>query len=460
MKIVVLGDHFLAVSMAHLLFRQGHDVSLVLGSAFFHSFFYREKNLPFQCIEGSLTSMASLEKVGVDDAELVLLLSRSDEKNIIASMLVEKVFHVPLQIMALQSFELDCLTDLLGGSYARGAMIIYPDHLVLGYCIDIIRYPQVSELFDIFDCSFRLVVAEVAEQSVLCGHEFSSASSYWYSQGIYFLALSRSGRVFLRGEAARILPCDQILFLSMPQALGDFLKHSFPNHSPIKRIMLNSGYDIGFRLAKSLQDTHSVCLCETDKSRYGLLLQDLSNSLILNADASDPFVLREEGIEGVDLFLAISPDDKVNIMSSLMAKKMGARKTLLLTRHEDYQNFWDTKGVDFELSQSSIVFSKITGFLRLGDVRGVYNLKFANVEVLEVVVHGDSKHSRVVGRKLQDLKFPEGVMICGVVRDSVSLFFEPTFILEDNDKVVLLCCRGSSNDYPESLFQVDAGFFE
>ncbi|CUT17161.1 MULTISPECIES: NAD-binding protein [Candidatus Ichthyocystis] len=461
MKIVVLGDNLLAVSMAHLLFRKGHDVSLVLDRVFFHSFFYREKNLPFQCIEGSLTSLSALEQAGIDDAEMILLLSQYDERNIVASMVAEKIFHVPLQIMALQSFEFDCLPDFFNRSYSRGAMVIHPDHLVLGYCLDIIRNPQVEELFNVFDGAFRLVVVEVSEQSTLCGQLFSSALHDWFRRGVYFLALSRSGRIFLNTEETRVLPYDHILVLSMPKALGDFLKQVSPYHVPIKRIMLNSGYDVGFKIAKSLQDSHDVCLFEMDRSRYGLLLNDLGNILVLSADVSDPFVLREEGVEKVDLFLAVGPDDKVNMMSSFMAKKMGAKKTLLLTQHSDYQDFLDTKSVDFDLSHSSIVSSKIMGFLRLGDVRGVYALKFAGAEVLEIVIHGDSKHSRVVGRKLQDLRLPQGVVICGVIRGSVSLFFEQSFVLEDKDRVVLLIYHGSTScDYPESLFQVDAGFFE
>lgn len=460
MKVIVLGDCLLAVSIARFLFRQQYDVTLVIDPQFC-SFSVHDLNLPFPSIEAPLVSLSSLEQAGADDAELIIALSQFDEKNIVLATIAERIFHVPARIVSLRSFEFDALSDLFGTASGRSSAIIHPEHMVAQFCLDIIRYPQLVELFSLFDGRFRLAVVTVPDTSSFCGHLFSQIFRNWFSQGIFFLALSRSGRLLSFKDETRILPKDKILFLALPHTLDDFLKDIFPHSAALSHVLINSAQGVGFRLAKSLQNVCSVRLFETNRRIYKNLFHELNNVLVLDADVCDPLVLIEEGIEGVDLFLAVSPDDKLNMMSAFMAKRMGAKRTALLTQYDGYTEYLSGgEACDLELSYSAIVLSKIMGFLRFGDVRGVYRLNFARAEVLEIVLHGNPKHSRAVGRKMKDIKLPSGVIICGVVRGSVTFFFDSSLVLEEGDGLILLDYRGDVRDHPEQIFQVDAGYFE
>jgi trk system potassium uptake protein TrkA len=240
---------------------------------------------------------------------------------------------------------------------------------------------------------------------------------------------------------------------------------------PVKRVMLGGGGNIGRRLAKAIESRCEVKIIEYSKAGAERLAAELGSTLVLQGDVTDEELLESENVGEMDVYCALTNDDENNIMSALLAKRMGARKVIALINRSSYVNLLQEGRIDIAISPAQATIGTLLARVRRGDVAAVHSLRRGAAEALELVAHGDAKSSQVVGRRIEELDLPKGATIGAIVRrqktptgentaddDQVIIAHHDT-VIEADDHVVVFVVNKRMVPKVEKLFQVAAGFF-
>jgi trk system potassium uptake protein TrkA len=255
-----------------------------------------------------------------------------------------------------------------------------------------------------------------------------------------------------------------VFVLADKQKLREVLFALHKRDQPVQRIMIAGGGRVGMRLAKSLAAKYQVKIIERDKKRCEYLAEQLpSNVLVLQGDVADADLLQEENVGEMDVFLSLTNDDEDNIMSAMLAKRMGAQRVMALINRRAYAEMMEGSTIDIAISPAQTVIGELLAHLRRGDVAAVHSLRRGAAEVLEGVARGDIKTSKLVGRRLEEIKLPKDASIGAIVRgegkDSVLLMPHHDTLVQENDHIIVFIPNKRSVRDVEKLFQVSATFF-
>jgi trk system potassium uptake protein TrkA len=227
---------------------------------------------------------------------------------------------------------------------------------------------------------------------------------------------------------------------------------------PYKRIMIAGGGNIGKRLAIALEKDYQVKLIEHNPSRARAISEELHNTTVLEGDATDEELLQEEGIEDIDVFCALTNDDEDNILSAMLAKRMGARKVMALINRASYVDLMESGSIDIAISPQQAMIGTLLAHVRRGDVAVVHSLRRGAAEAIEAVAHGDSRSSKVVGRSIEDFKLPVGATIGAIVRGDEVLIAHHDTVIQSEDHVIMFLVDKKRISDIERLFQVGVTF--
>jgi trk system potassium uptake protein TrkA len=252
---------------------------------------------------------------------------------------------------------------------------------------------------------------------------------------------------------------DEVFFLAATEHILDVIKEMRGTEKSIKRITLSGGGNVGYRLAQTLQHDYQVKLIESNKERAAWLAEALPETLVLHGDATDEALLESEQIERCDLYFALTSDDEDNIMSSLLAKQMGARKTISIINRSRYVDLLQGGKIDVAISPAIATIGSLLAHVRSGDVVAVHSLRRGAAEAMEIIVHGTAATSRVVGKKLDDIKLPSGADLAAIVRGDKVLIAHGDTQIEADDHVILFVDNKAHIREVEKLFAVKLGFF-
>jgi trk system potassium uptake protein TrkA len=261
----------------------------------------------------------------------------------------------------------------------------------------------------------------------------------------------------------RILPGDEVFVLAETRKITFVLAGIHKTDQPVKRLMLAGGGKVGLRLARILAGQYDVKLIERDKNRCAYLASQLpSSTLILNGDGADEDLLQDESVGEMDLFLALTSNDEDNIMSAMLAKRMGARRVMALINRRSYADMMQGSTIDIAISPAQTVIGELLAHLRRGDVVAVHSLRRGAAEALEGVARGDFKTSKLVGRRVEQIKLPQGVSMGAIVRGqgnkSEVLMPHHDTLIEADDHIILFIPNKRDVRAVEKLFQVSATF--
>ena len=226
-----------------------------------------------------------------------------------------------------------------------------------------------------------------------------------------------------------------------------------------KRVVIAGGGNIGERLAEAIESRYQVKIIEASKTRADYLSQTLDRTVVLHGSASDRELLIEENIEDVDIFCAITNDDEANIMSSMLAKRLGARKVMTLINNPAYVDLVQGGEIDIAISPSQATIGTLLTHVRRGDIVNVYSLRRGAAEAIEAVAHGDARSSKVVGKSIGQIDLPPGTTIGAIVRDDEVLIAHDSTVIESDDHVILFVIDKKYIRDVERLFQVGLTFF-
>jgi trk system potassium uptake protein TrkA len=227
---------------------------------------------------------------------------------------------------------------------------------------------------------------------------------------------------------------------------------------PNRRVIIAGGGNIGLQLAQILEPHYRVKLIERDAERAKSLSETLEKTIVLQGDAADENLLMEENIDSVDVFCALTNDDEANILSSMLAKRLGARKTMSLINRPSYIELVESGMIDTAISPQHVTIGALLAHIRRGDVVAVHSLRKGHAEAIEAVAHGDHRTSKVVGRKIHELKLPASAGIGAIVRADEVIIATPELLIESEDHVIIYLADKNKVSDVERLFQVSATF--
>jgi trk system potassium uptake protein TrkA len=293
----------------------------------------------------------------------------------------------------------------------------------------------------------------------LVGHAISALREHMSSIDTRVAAIYRRGKGVVP-EGNRVIEADdEVFFIAARKDIRAVMSELRRLENPFKRIMLAGGGNIGMRLAQSLENRYQVKLLEHSKNRAQFLSRELNSSIILLGDSSDKELLLEENIDQMDVFCSLTNDDEANILSSMLAKELGARKVMSLINRPAYVDMIENQElIDVAISPQQVTIGALLTHVRRGDVVAVHALRRGAAEAIEAVAHGDSKTSKVVGRRIEEIELPEGANIGALVRGDEVLMAHHDVVVQSEDHLILFLLDKRKIHEVEKLFQVSVTF--
>ena len=305
----------------------------------------------------------------------------------------------------------------------------------------------------------RLVAIRATEGGPLVGHELSYLRTHMPKIDTRVAAIFRKDRAIMPQGDTVIEDGDEVFFIAAADHIRSVMSELQPLEKPYKRIFICGGGNIGYRLANTLEDRYQVKLLERDHERCVMLSERLRKTVVLEGNAANKDILLEENIENTDVFCAVTNDDEANIMASLLAKRLGARKVLTLINNPDYVDLIQGGDIDVAISPQQTTIGSLLTHVRRGDVVNVHALRRGAAEAIEAIAHGDHRSSKVVGKRLDEINLPSGTTIGAIVRHNEVLIAHDHLRVQPDDHVILFLVDKSRIRDVEKLFQVGLTFF-
>ncbi|MFU2077370.1 Trk system potassium transporter TrkA [Avibacterium endocarditidis] len=457
MKIIILGAGQVGTTLAANLVSEDNDITLVDNEA--------ERLLPLQdkhdlrVVNGVASSPKVLREAGAADADLVVAVTNSDETNMIACQVAYTLFNTPTKIARIRGADyLREKNKLFQPDVIPIDHIISPEKLVTDEIVRLIDYPGALQVSHFAAGRISIVVVKAYYGGPLVGYALSVLKDHLPHIDCRVVSILRQDKV-IRPQGSTIIEAgDEVTFICDTIHIKAIMSELQRLEKPYKRIMIIGGGNIGSGVAKRLEEQCSVKLIERNPERATALAERLSKTLVFCGDASDQSLLFEEHIENIDVFLSLTSDDEANIMAALLAKRLGAKKAMVLIQRMAYINLLQGGTLDIVVSPQQATISALLGHIRKGDVGSVVSLRHGIAEALEIVVHGEAESSNVIGRQVSEIKLPAGAIIGAVLRGDDVMIARKSLVIEEDDHIVVYVSDKKHIPEVEKLFQPSAFF--
>ncbi len=413
-----------------------------------------QDRLDLRTINGNGSYPSVLQNAGADDADMLIALTNSDEINMVACQVASTLFHTPTKIARIRSQEYMQKQQLFGDESVPVDVTISPENLVTEYIHHLIEHPSALQVLDFAEGKVQLVAVKAYDNGPLVGHALKTIRKHIPGVDMRVAAIFRQGQSILPSAEQVIEVDDEEFFVAARKHIPTVIAELRKLDKPIKRVMLAGGGNVGGQLASLLEKQVQVKVIETDKNRAKHLSGVLHSAIVLHGDAADPDLLLEENIEAMDVFCALTNDDEANILSAMLAKRLGARKVMSLINRPAYVDLVESGLIDIALSPHQVTIGAMLAHIRRGDVVAVHALRRGSAEAIEAIAHGDRNSSKVVGRRIDELKLPKGTTIGAIVRGDDVIIAHHDTVVESEDHIILFLTDKRDIGDVEKLFQV------
>lgn len=457
MKIIILGAGRVGASLAQNLAGEANDITLVDSD----SLALRElqDRLDLRTVSGHASHPDVLTKAGAEDADMIIAVTNSDETNMIACQVAFTLFHTPKKIARVRAASYLDQIELFNSGALHIDVPISPEQLVTDHILRLINNPGSLQVVDFARGKVQMVAVKADEGGSLVGRPMKTLAERLPGVPLRIAAIFRGEEAILPKGSVIIEPNDEIFFLAEDRNIRTITAELRQIDKSYKRVMVAGGGNTGTRLAQALESKHSVKLIEREKARCRDLAENLNRAIVIQGDAADEELLLEENIESIDLFVSLTNDDEANILSAMLAKRLGAKKVVSLINRPSYAQLVESSVVDVAISPQQVTMGALLTHVRRGDIVAVHSLRRGAAEAIEAIAHGDHKTSKVVGRRLDELKLPEGTRLSALVRGDVVIFVHHDTVVEAGDHVIMFVSDKRRIPEVERLFQVGVTFF-
>ncbi|MEP7705797.1 Trk system potassium transporter TrkA [Paraglaciecola sp. 25GB23A] len=458
MKIIILGAGQVGATLAENLVGEKNEITVIDSDA--DTLRNLQDRLDLQVVHGVGSHPDVLKKAGAEDADMLIAVTNSDESNMMACQVAYTLFKTPTKIARVRSEQYIIYQEqLFKHQDIPVDHLIAPEQLVTKAIKRLIDYPGALQVVEFSDGRASLVAVKAYYGGLLVGHALSTLKKHIPNVETRVAAIYRRGRPIRPLGTTIIEADDEVFFIAATKHIRTVMSELQKLESSYKRIMIAGGGLIGAGLAKLLEHNHNVKLIEFNQERAKYLSAHLDKTIVFCGDASDHELLTEENVQQVDAFIAVTNDDEANIMSAMLAKRLGAQKAMVLIQRSAYVDLVQGGEIDIAFSPQQATISALLTHIRRGDIVNVYSLRRGAAEAIEAIAHGDEKTSKVVGREIREIKLPPGTTIGAVVRHEEVIIAHSTTKIQANDHVILFLVDKKFIGDVEKLFQPSAFFF-
>lgn len=461
MRIIILGAGRVGESVAENLVSERNDITVI--DPDLQRLRALEERLDLRGVAGNGIHAEVMRRAGAEDADMLIACASLDETNLVACKIAHDVFRVPSTIARLRGAEFKEGDPLLGKDGFAVDHVICPEESVVRYVQKLIDYPQALQVLEFTGGRVLLVALRAADGSPLVNHTIAEVRQRFPDAPMRMVALYRQETLLTCEGGTRISPGDEIFLLADAKDIRAVMRAIHVSDQAVRRVMIAGGGKVGLRLARRLAGQQQVKLIERDIKRCEYLAGQLpAEMLVLQGDGTDEELLADENVDDMDIFLALTSDDEDNILSAMLAKRLGARRVLALINRRAYADLIQGSTIDIAVSPATTVIGELLAHVRRGDVVAVHSLRRGAAEALEGVARGDGKTSRLVGRRIEQLALPAGVTIGAIVRGEGErqqvLMPHHDTVVESDDHLIMFIPHKRQVREVERLFQVTATF--
>jgi trk system potassium uptake protein TrkA len=457
MKILILGAGQVGGTAAYSLAREeANEVTIVDRNA--DVLRELQDRLDVRTVVGNAAYPDVLERAGAREADILIALTSSEEINMLSCQIAFTLFRTPTRIARIRARPLMSREALFGPDGIPVDVAISPASLVTDYIEQLILNPGALQVLDFADGQLRLVATRANREGALVGHPLRDLSKHIPNVECRVVAIYRGGRGILPDGDTVVQEGDEVFFIAARDDIRTVLREMRKLDSPVRKVVIAGGGNIGLDLARAIEGSCQVKIIERDWQRARRISDELARAVVLHGDSADEELLLEENIDSADVFVAVTNAEEANILSAMLAKRLGARKVMALINKPAYAELVESGTIDIAISPQQITLGSLLAHVRRGDVVKVHSLRRGAAEAIEAVAHGESRESRVVGRLIEEIQLPRGATISAIVRgDEVLMAHHDTQIKAD-DHVILFIADRRQIDEVERLFEVGAAF--
>jgi trk system potassium uptake protein TrkA len=456
MKILILGAGQVGTSVAANLVSEANDITVVDQNPDLLK--ELQDRFDLRTVLGHGAHPDVLKRAGAEDVDMILAVTNSDETNMVACQVAYTVFHTPTKIARVRSSGFLDHPELFGEQGLPIDVRISPEQLVTDYILRLIQNPGTLQVLDFAGGRVRLVAVRAYYGGPLVGHELRTLYDHMPNIDARVAAIYRQGRAVQPEGDTVIGVDDEVFFVAAPKNIRAVMGELRRLEKPYKRLMFAGGGNIGTRLARATEHDFRVKVIERNLGRCKHIAEILERTIVLHGDAADEGLLLEENIENTDVFCAVTNDDEDNILSAMLAKRLGARKVMALINRPAYVDLMESGGIDVVISPQQATIGTLLKYVRRGDVVEVHSLRRGAAEAIEAIAHGDPGSSKVVGRTVDEVRLPKGASIGAIVRGEDVLIAHHDTVIMAEDHVILFLQDKRRVPEVEKLFQVAVTF--
>ena len=458
MKIIILGAGQVGGTLAEHLASEANDITVVdtdgerlrdLGD-----------RLDIRTVQGRASLPNVLRQAGADDADMLVAVTNSDETNMVACQVAYTLFHTPTKIARVrESAYLTRGEELFDNDAIPVDVLISPEQVVTNYIKRLIEHPGALQVIDFAEGKAQLVAVKAYYGGPLIGQQLRQLREHMPNVDTRVAAIFRRDRpITPRGDTI-IEADDEVFFIAARANIRAVMSEMRRLDESYKRIVIAGGGQIGERLAEAIESRYQVKIIEMNPARCRYLSDTLDSTVVLQGSASDRDLMLEENIADADVFLALTNDDEANIMSSLLAKRLGAKKVMTIINNPAYVDLIQGGEIDIAISPQLATIGTLLAHVRRGDIVSVHSLRRGAAEAIEAIAHGDSKSSKVIGRSIGEINLPPGTTIGAIIRDEEVLIAHDSTVINAGDHVILFLVDKKHIRDVEKLFHVGLSFF-
>lgn len=437
MKIIILGGGAVGTMVASRLIREKNEVVLVEQDEARCT--ELEDLLDAKIVCGNASSIKTLEKAGLLTADMLIAVTSSDEVNVLGCLIAQAYANIRIKVARLRTHEVDRWTPICSSRLLNIDLVIHPDRETANRILQVIGLPGVSSILEFASGKVKLFGMNITSDSWVAGKTIAELDQSGPPRNSLMTMIFRGPRVIIPRGSDRLLAGDHVYIVTPASEMEEAFKFmGVPFTEQVQRVFILGGKQLGIELALRLEEKGvQVKLFEKDLERCQKIANIVKKTIVVHADGTDQSILLEENIEGIDAYLALSGDDEVNIVSSLLAKRLNARKAVALINRIDFLPMSQLLGINSTFSTRLVVVDRILQFIRKGHVLSVTTFREEEAEAIEVVATAGSKY---VGKPLKEVHLPRGAIVGAIVRSSGEVIVpRGDGIIRPDDRVIFFC---------------------
>jgi len=438
MRLVVIGAGEVGYNIADTLSKEGNDIIIIDRDE--ERLKVVSDNLDVETILGSGSSPRILKKAKMDQSEIVVAVTDSDETNIVACLIASDQSKVPIKVARIRAPDLNKDSIIFDKNHLDIDLCINPERESVKNVINLLEYSGASEVVDFAGGRIKLVALHVDSDCVAVGKNLMEVNRM-YGGNILIASITRQSEPFVpNGDA--VIRKDDVIFVFAEASNVIKVLHFFGRETePSQRIFIMGGGTTGLMLAELIEKKGIVTkIIEKKKDRCETLASVLDKAVILHGDGTSQDLLKEENIGDADYFIAVTDDEEANILGALLAKQLGAKKTAALIKKVDYTHLVSKVGIDSAINPRHATIGAILHYIRKGKIISATPLSDEKTEAVEFIALDTSK---IIDRPLRDIKFPKGTVIGPILRDCEVIIPWGDTIIRSGDRVILVALRSA-----------------